>query len=272
MKKKAFTITELLVAVGLLAVVFAACGVIFNYSINAMRTASATSEIMRNLRAITDQLNADFAGLRKSDAKMFIRFSDNEPFADSIVFFATGDFQTTNAYSGDIIRGNVARIYYGQAGYIADVCPDPLSTDEKDRRNKILARKQVILAPGKSGFSTNEYDPNSFFEEAKDSFSFTDANNCSWLTQRPNIDPNDGNDIPMYLARGVDEFSIMVEDGKDPNDSGSIKWWPQLEERPVGEADTPLYPELIKFNFTLYDSKGIIKNGRRFEYIVYIGK
>lgn len=267
--KKAFTITELLVAVSLLAVVFAACGVIFNYSIDAMRTASATSEIMRNLRAITDQLNADFAGLRKSDAKLFMRFSgSNEPFSDSVAFFAAGDFQTTNAYNGDVIRGNAARIYYGQA-----LNPTPQSIDEKLRRRKILVRKQIILSPSRDGTTTeetNEYDPNSFFVEARESLT-TDANDCSWL-RRPDIDTNNIDDIPMFLARGVDEFCIMVEDGKDPNEPGKIKWWPKIEDRPVGNATGIAYPELIKFNFTLYDSKGIIKNGRRFEHIVYIGK
>lgn len=270
--KKAFTITELLVAVGLLAVILASCGVIFNYSINAMRTASATSEIMRNLRAITDQLDADFAGLRESDAKMFVGFSSSQdpPFADSIVFFATGDFQTTNTYSGDIIRGNVARIYYGQAGYIAGVCPNPLSPDEKDRRNKILARKQVILAPAEPNF-TDEYNPNSFFQEARESFD-EDTNTCSWLKQKPDIDPNDEDDIPMYLAKGVDNFSIAVDN--DVNSTNySIEWWPQPGDRPTKFENRPKeYPDLIKFTFTLYDSKGILKNGRRFEYIVYIGK
>jgi prepilin-type N-terminal cleavage/methylation domain-containing protein len=263
--KKGFTITELLVAVGLLAVVFAACGVIFNYSIDAMRTASATSEIMRNLRAITDQLDADFAGLQKSNAKMFVDFSSGSPFTDSIVFFATGDFQTYDAYgtNDETVRSNIARIYYGQAA-----TPSPTSQVEKDRRSKILARKQVILAPSKTT-ATNEYDPNSFFKEAKKSFS-EDTNSCSWLI-RPDVDPNKETEIPMYLARGVDEFSIMVDDGIDPNHS--IEWWPQPADRPTKFENRPrVYPDLIKFTFTLYDSKGIIKNGRRFEYIVYIGK
>ena len=58
--KKGFTISELLVAVGLLAAVLAVSGIIFNYSIEAQRTASATAKIMRTLRAITDQLNINF--------------------------------------------------------------------------------------------------------------------------------------------------------------------------------------------------------------------
>jgi hypothetical protein len=35
---------------------------------------------------------------------------------------------------------------------------------------------------------------------------------------------------------------------------------------------TKVYPDMIKFTFTLYDSRGIIKGGRRFEHIIYIGK
>jgi type II secretory pathway pseudopilin PulG len=274
--KKAFTITELLVAMGLLAAVLAASGVVFHYSIDAQRTASATAEIMRTLRAITEQLNADFAGIQKN-APMIIGFRNDsngpqEMNADFVVFFAVGDFQTTNPYpnsSGETVRGNVARIYYGQA-------QDPylLSAGENDRRNKILARKQVILAPAESD-STGEYEPNSLSREVGEYLEDYNAVSGWWL-ERPEIDPNDANEIPMYFAKGVDNFSIEFDQGIDVNDN--IKWraLPDGEEGYFGFAGYRWYfrsyPSLIKFTFTLYDSKGILKNGRRFEHIVYIGR
>ena len=261
--KKAFTITELLVAVGLLAVVLAACGIIFNYSIDAQRTASATSEIMRNLRVITDQLNADFAGMRK-DAPLVVRFDRAGVNADSVVFFSTGDFQDANG----IVRGNVARIYYGQA-----LNPNPLLDDI---RNKILTRKQVILAPSKST-SSNEYEPNSLIQEVKEYLDPGSYDTVSdrWLG-RPSVDPNNGRGIPMYLAKGVDDFTIMFCSRSDI--AGGVINWPLTSTGDVYFGYVGYYPpfrtypDLIRFNFTLYDSKGIIKTGRRFEHIVYIGR
>ncbi|MFA6175198.1 MAG: type II secretion system protein [Phycisphaerae bacterium] len=259
--KKAFTITELLVAVGLLAVVLAACGIIFNYSIDSHRTAGATAEIMRNLRVITDQLNADFAGLRK-DAPLVIEFStQNGVSADSIVFFSTGDFQTS---SDNTVRGNVARIYYGQA-----TSPDPTSVIDADRRNKILARKQVILAPDANTSVTGyECEARSLTQEVKE-YSSSVARWLAW----PSIDPNTGSGISMYLAKGVDNFSIMIcGSGYQVIDSNhSITWLSSTVTEYFG-LNFRAYPDAIKFTFTLYDSKGIIKTGRRFEHIVYIGK
>jgi len=263
--KKGFTITELLVAVGLLAVVLAACGIIFNYSIDSHRTAGATAEIMRNLRVITDQLNADFAGLRK-DAPLVIEFStQNGVSADSIVFFSTGDFQTS---SDNTVRGNVARIYYGQAE-----SPDPLSDDI---RNKIIARKQVILAPdANASTGGDEYVAKSLIEEVKEYIGSHVSVSDVWL-DRPDVDPNTGSGISMYLAKGVDNFSIMIcgsDGGNSVTDANhSINWRLKSGGAPAHFGFSTAYPEAIKFTFTLYDSKGIIKTGRRFEHIVYIGK
>ncbi len=37
------------------------------------------------------------------------------------------------------------------------------------------------------------------------------------------------------------------------------------------DFDPKFFPRALKFTFTLYDSKGIIKGGREFTHIVYIG-
>ena len=60
-----FTLIEILVAIGILAIVMSFSSVIFKVGIGAHRTAIANAEIMQKLRAITDQLNADFKGLLK---------------------------------------------------------------------------------------------------------------------------------------------------------------------------------------------------------------
>jgi prepilin-type N-terminal cleavage/methylation domain-containing protein len=135
--KKSFTLIELVVAVALLAIVFSFAGVIFKVSIDSYRTACANAEIIQKLRAITDQLNADFKGLRK-DGEIFVIWEAKELDAsaaqyddyrdcdkdgyerfDRIMFFADGDFQSYEPYKGGIldrsgepIRGDVARICY----------------------------------------------------------------------------------------------------------------------------------------------------------------
>jgi prepilin-type N-terminal cleavage/methylation domain-containing protein len=153
-----FTLIELMVAVGLLAIVLSFAGVIFNASIKTYRTAIANAEIMRKLRAITDQLDSDFQGLCK-DAPLMIFFRQ-EPRSDpnrydQIMFFADGDFQSAQLYdgvplvpapTGVPIRGIVARIYYGQA-YSLDrrdhTMKWPFYLEKQDR---LLARRQHILS------------------------------------------------------------------------------------------------------------------------------
>jgi len=131
--RKAFTLVELTVAVALLAMMISFSAVILKISISSQRLAAANAEIMQKFRAITGQLNSDFSGLCR-DAPMFIWFElDPNTGAryDQIMFFAAGDFTSTQPYrydsgqkakipffTGSPVRGNVARIYYGQANSI----------------------------------------------------------------------------------------------------------------------------------------------------------
>ena len=63
--KKGFTLIELVVAMAMLVMMVGFAGTIFKASIGAHRTAGAHTEIMQTLRAVTDQLDRDFKGLRK---------------------------------------------------------------------------------------------------------------------------------------------------------------------------------------------------------------
>lgn len=149
---KAFTLIELVVAVALLAVVFAFAGAIFKVCINSYRTAGANAEIIQKMRAVTDQLNADFAGLRK-DGEIFVvwmaslkdGFPPGEPNSykrfDRIMFFADGDFQS---YGDEPIRGNVARICYMLANKPDNPNP-PIKPRDQKTQKCILARTQHIL-------------------------------------------------------------------------------------------------------------------------------
>ncbi|MHC4396980.1 MAG: PulJ/GspJ family protein [Planctomycetota bacterium] len=166
--KKAFTLIELVVAIALLTMVLSFSGMIFKVSINSHRTSCANTEIMQKLRAITDQLNTDFKGLQK-DAPLLIRFEKGGPNRyDQIMFFANGNFQSTQVYDGSLpgippffpastgqpVTGNIARIYYGQAdvvepsggiiNYNVSYGNDPAY--KKYNKYKILARRRHILA------------------------------------------------------------------------------------------------------------------------------
>lgn len=155
--KKAFTITELLLAITLMVVLIAASGIVFKTAVKAYRTASATAEIARKLRGITDQLNADFKSLRK-DGEIFIFWLpypvdddgdgqvDRYERFDRIMFFADGDFQSYNEWpmndpAGAVIHGNTARISYMLAeDYMGN------KAQQKVDQERVLARSQHIYA------------------------------------------------------------------------------------------------------------------------------
>jgi prepilin-type N-terminal cleavage/methylation domain-containing protein len=239
---KAFTLVELLVAIGILAIVLSFASVIFKVSIGAHRTAIANAEIMQKLRAITDQLNSDFKGLRK-DGEIFVvwvakpltdsNYKDNdldgyERF-DRIMFFADGDFQS---YKAPRVRGNIARICYMLAK------KGNVTAEGQDRPKRILARNLHILTddpslndfPDLDNFSDAQwYDWNNRYEY--DKITLGGWKNISWQNKinilsaatdidvtgttvntairGVDVDPADANSIHMLLCEGVGEFKIQ---------------------------------------------------------------
>ena len=158
-RKNAFTIVELLVAMSLLVMLLGLSGMVFKTTVSAHRAAGATIDVSRNLRAITEQLNTDLRGLRK-DAPLAVWF-ERDPATgqryDQIHFFADGDFQTTKQYddgtADTTVYGNMARIYYGHA-WIADTAETSVTEDyfdvlnfdgTVDRGSLALARRTHIL-------------------------------------------------------------------------------------------------------------------------------
>ncbi|MEJ2648679.1 MAG: prepilin-type N-terminal cleavage/methylation domain-containing protein [Sedimentisphaerales bacterium] len=179
-KSRAFTLIELMVALGIMVIVILFASEIFKVSIDSHRTALANAEIMQKLRAITGQLDSDFSGLDK-DGEIFAvwkavplqnnKYVDNdfdgyERF-DRIMFFASGDFQAdlssawTIPYENDRIRGNVARICYM-------IAKDGTTSPEAiDKSRRILARSQHILTDNPDlakNFDPNSFTPQQWFE------------------------------------------------------------------------------------------------------------
>ena len=227
--RKAFTIVELLVAMGLFGMLLAASGVIFATAVNAHRTAEATAEISQNLAAITDQLNADFRGLRKEGeifAVWVARPVDDEGNIvaynapniagfqrfDRIMFFADGDFQTYHeqyVVGGDqILTGNVARICYMLARDGSDA-----EAEQQKPAARILSRTQHIFT---SEDMLDEDDQPSYFPlpvSFNDPCEFADKNftyeyDTTTLQEWKNID----------ISNKIDMLSVIANVGFDPCD------------------------------------------------------
>ena len=271
---KGFTIIELVTAVGLLAMVITFAGLIFKVSIEGQRTASANAEIMGKLRAITDQLNADFKGqIWNPQGKVRFHCDPKDVRSDCIVFFANGDFQSTRQYEDNIsgkdktVVGSVACIFYGLAG-----------TAAVNPKEKILVRRQTIIT---SDTSLDPLDldppggdpPGEYCNERSLSKLVADKFDANDIIGSPDLDPDDPNDLVMYMAKGVDDFMIQYvgwdDTGREFND-----WRPDVNDIRYSSGDWKnknFAPLAFKFTFTLYDSRGVLEGGRTFTHIVYLG-
>jgi len=134
-----------MVAVGITVLMLMATSVVFKSAGAAAGKANACSEIMQQVRALCRQLENDFKGLRP-DMPMAVIFETEDPTdstsprQDRIVFFANGDFQTTDGDSG-----NLARIFYGQAREGIET-PEHLDNPSAPWR-RVLTRRYKIMSP-----------------------------------------------------------------------------------------------------------------------------
>ena len=321
----AFTLIELVIAVAILAMVLSFAGVIFRVCIETYRTSVANAEIMQKLRAITDQLNADFKGLRL-DAPLLIRFNqdsspDDPNRYDRIMFFADGDFTSIQLYdyslpnatpseAGDRpVKGNVARIHYAQAQ------PDPnllarrrhILTADPDLYDWPLDISMTDFNDGAGAYKLNEWyehDRLSLSEwKTVDEVLYRDKIIPVCFGTRPLIDMEDPNTFHKLMCDGVGSFSVQwaywdsvdnkfywfpSDDPDGDGDKGDSHFGlisnqfgiffnisgPKFDDwHPIADfagEDFASYPKVLKFTFTLYDSKGVIKKGREFTHIVYL--
>ncbi len=260
--KRAFTLIELVVAVAILAMVISFAGVIFKVSIGAYRIAIANAEIMRKLRAITDQLNTDFKSVGKGMPIVV--------WSNRIVFLANGDFQSIRQYpdtSGNkkTVAGNLASIFYG---------PDP-NNPNKPREERILSRGQMILTADPSLLPL---DPNALGEYCQMPFYEFRAKCQSIFGTKLRwagggllaLDLNQEEDLVRYMAKGVSDFTVECAMW-----DGAKFIWEKRNDSFVDTSHAARFhsspARALKFSFRLHDSKGIIENGRRFTHIVYIG-
>lgn len=295
-ERRGFTLLELVVAIGVMAMVVVFAGTVFKTSIASYRFASAQAEIMQKFRAVTDQLTNDFRGLRK-DAPMFIWFRQdpkdpNQRF-DQIMFFADGDFQSTGQWANKTIVGNVARIYYGQARGVN-------SGDYPFYRlpiNRILAKRQHILTddstlppwpnsavwPNPADMSTfDDIDSatNLFYN---DLYEFDNMSLSQWqvvprsdydgdpgppvrigilnmcFDKPPAVQKNNPNTLQNLLCENVGSFSIQWA----YFESGRLLWFPSDNPDGVGTYPShfnlnPAYP--IKPGYAGFQTFGVFFN------------
>ncbi|MHC4676944.1 MAG: PulJ/GspJ family protein [Planctomycetota bacterium] len=199
---KAFTLIELVVAIAILAMLLSFAGVVFKVSIESYRTAAANAEIMRKLRAITDQLNADFRGIRK-DCPIRVR-------GTHVTFFADGDFQSIGQHeygapggNRKTVAGNIACIFYGR------------TANSGRPRERILARRQTILTA-----DPTLIDPNAVGEHFN--LPLYAWNNPPPAIAGELLDPAVERDLVRYMAKGVSGFRVHVADWDDV--AGRFLW------------------------------------------------
>jgi len=331
LRGKGFTLIELVVSVALISMVLFFAGSIFKVSIGSYRTATAQAEIMQKLRAITEQLNADFRGIRK-DSPMFVWFQldPNDPNNrfDQIMFFADGDFQSTRLYSGtpkvpsltgNPVISNVARIQYCHARVYSPTAGRFVEPSEQQFDNafdrffninhRTLARRQHLLTADPNIVTWPKADSIADFQT---SFIPADNNNCEhdtlslsqWQAMtcqtlydnviidtcftspyaRPSLSFGTGEGLHMLMSEGVSNLTIQLAD----ESSGVLNWLPLtatvggsgiffnapggvgIAYAPYWTDQSAYWPRALKFTFTLYDSKGVFREGQTFTHIVYL--
>jgi hypothetical protein len=221
---------------------------------------------MQKFRAITDQLNNDFQGLRKDGYLILYSTYAGTVRSDRLYFFSTGDFQS---WYDSNVRSDIARIYLGH--------------DRASFANTVnhwrLAQDVNLLTPGRSGgdykdvnFAWCQVHPTEIVAEANGIF-----------LNPPYINTTDSNTLGRLLCENAGQFQIEWTDGTAYSEIvwfgfnnikgigfdyyNNVGLYYEATWQPTTSAD--LWPKALKFTFTLYDSQG--RNGQTFTHIVYLG-
>ena len=137
-------------------------------------------------------------------------------------------------------------------------------------KDHVLLRRQTILAPYAPGAGS---DPNGeyYLTSLEQWRAGTLETDLEGWARRPLIDANDLRaQQPMYLAKGVHDFTISYLDVNEPvMATEALDWQREVDEEGSGVL-VNIRPYALRFTFTLYDSRGIIKKGRTFTHIVLV--
>jgi prepilin-type N-terminal cleavage/methylation domain-containing protein len=239
-KKKAFSLIELLVAVGLLAIVMVMAGAIFRAAIGSYQVAKANAQIMQRLRNITSQLDRDLKGICRQGEVYTVCLTESRSDAkspqgrfDRLVFVASGDFESYKTYTPDgagtgqarTARGNTALIGYMLARRPGGSGGATVAAAQIRAGRRILARTQHILTP-----ETFEgtLDPNRAGSDPKAWFTWLNRqeyDNFTLVQWSQMKGPAKANALAMLTDTDVDEATLKAgQRGAcvDPCDPNSI--------------------------------------------------
>jgi prepilin-type N-terminal cleavage/methylation domain-containing protein len=246
--KKAFTITELLVAIALLGALLASSSVVFQKAVQSERIARATAEITRKLHVITDQINRDFRGLHKDGEIMLLwvpnpvdddgdETIDRYERLDRVVFYTNGDFATyhaqpipdpsdpTTIIGYKHITGKEARVCYTFGKNSTGIKPKDQHPTER-----VLLRTQHIYTSDSDLFrwpilplsasSTDELD----FRDNYFTYEYDNRTMAEWMS----IPYNDGSPTPPPGGKAT-MLSIITGVEVGPTDMPASEWGPTFD-------------------------------------------
>jgi hypothetical protein len=252
---------------------------------------------MHTLRAITDQINIVIAHNGNNSivppqtgGYLVLRCDDSN---SAVYFFSTGDFQSWY----DPNRSNIARIYFGPARND----PNNLALDMlllTPGYPSVLDYRDVSFAQCQADIVANFEDPNIVLSADRPDINMArDPNDARrLLAQRVGsfkiewtygwTRSNEPNRIVWWGLDDVGDPNALRDEKsliKEPNGVSILPVEIIPIANAINETKGPPYtvwwdstnqqywPKALKFTFTLYDSRGLFKNGRKFEHIVYIG-
>ncbi|MCG3180614.1 MAG: hypothetical protein BIFFINMI_02976 [Phycisphaerae bacterium] len=194
----AFTLVELMIAVGLLAMIFVVAGYIFQTSVSAISKAEANNEMVMSLTAFSKQCRYDMQaiehngflviGRRQQDA-----FASTADESENIKRTFRNDwmmFTMTTEQPSVVdprVIGQWERIFYGQG----DVTNPSNSQYSKYATDWVLMRHQILMMP-KLRISTSEMEA-----AMKDYTTWTTVAGIDW------------NDSPDYLGKERQFWTAM---------------------------------------------------------------
>ena len=208
--KKAFTIVEMLIAIGLLVAMMAASVVVFRVAINAQQKASATGDYMRSIRSTSLQIQNDFSAI-DLNAPFAIWFERNG--SDRMYFFANGKFEQLS--SGNLDPAQT--VYnYGSLFYRTDGSTQLL------RQFTPADRYQDIITP-----SVTASDERDLLKGLLDAVLLYDENNAATYG--------------LLLNDQAAKFKVQILYGSE---FGSVRWYPEDNPYPAasvaGDSDYDL--------------------------------
>lgn len=274
--KKGFTLAEVITAVGIMVIIVSFASVIFQSSIEAYRMSGANAEIIQKLQTITTHLDRDLSQVRK-DGLLIIRFHnvskkeyENSPQTnnfrmDRIYYFTAGDFQSwyQDAVTGKLERSNTAGIFFGHDNLSLNDKNVPMSKCKLARDVMLLTPETAVIPPAAADWRKESFvSLVSFLSDAnqRNTFISNIENSVAGAA--------DANSMRQLMCENVGEVKIDWSYGEIDAAKKILIW---LGGPGLWVPAQYIWPKALRFTFTLYDSKQIIKGGRTFTHIVYLG-